>query len=76
MTNELSIIEASGRARCPYCDNIIDKEEKQITGNLGSGNYGYNYHIHCFISRNAPFINELNRLIGASDELQDILTPM
>lgn len=66
----ISIQEASGRAECKFCNEIIGKGELEVRGNLGSGNYSYSYHLKLthidrmktcegFILRKWKFIEDL-----------------
>jgi len=53
----------TSRAMCPICGRNIIKGELRVGGNMGSGNYPYNYHFECWLERNKGFVRDLLRVI-------------
>jgi hypothetical protein len=51
------------KALCPICHNYIKKKEKRIFCNLGTGYFGLNYHIKCFLRQYEETIRELFYLL-------------
>jgi transposase InsO family protein len=53
----------NNRATCRYCRQKIKKGEIRVFGALGSGIYGYYYHLYCFLSRCPDFLYSIFRYV-------------
>ena len=42
---KIRIQQATGKATCKYCNTEIAKDDMEVVGNLGTGNYEGHYHL-------------------------------
>lgn len=63
----VSIKNTSHHSICRICHKNILKGEEQVSANLGSGYFYYNYHLRCFIKRYSETIMKLSIDVISND---------
>jgi len=53
----------NNRAECKICFKTIRKGEIRVFGDLGSGRYGYYYHLECFLRRCNVFVPDVLKYV-------------
>ena len=53
----------NSRATCRICGGVIDKGQIRVFGDMGSGRFGYYYHLDCFLNRNKHFARDVVKYV-------------